>query len=330
MKFLAHLHPSSGLKKTCQRASLYALALLALAMAAMLVFKASERLILAHQVQTIQQTTAQELLGALMANDSAQLSARMASLEKQPGIQTAELVTRDGVSLASFIRPGQSVNPHSAFALASFDEVPGQRFTTIPMRFDGMDVANLHVLLSVWPVYQQVLMWVGLSLMALWVMYVGRQRVGLKIRWETAARRVGHGAPFDLQQALRLALEEAQISIQLEPARDMRNAGVSVMAVSVCWAQANGSLLKLSPADFMEEAFKEDVCLPLGDWLFETACHQAAQLQRAHGPLILAFKFSPRQLQAPNFLAKVRAICEATQFPYEAIWGLKGSDDRLT
>lgn len=318
MKFLTHLHAGSSLRKALKRGAFYLLALLALAIAAMLAFKASERLILAQQDEALE-LVAQELLEALMSNDAAQVSALMASLEKQQGIQMAELVNREGASLASFARPGHIADPHQPFALASLDEASGQVLTTIPISFDGMVVANLHVLLSVWPAYKQVLVWGGLGVLLLGLMFAGFKRLGLNIRWELAERLPAYAEPFDVQQALRLALEQAQISIKFQPVRRMSDGGVFGMEVYVCWPQPDGQLLHLSPADFVEEACKGDLFLPFGAWVFETACQQAAQWQREHGPLILAFNISPSQFEDASFPATVRAICEAVQFPYQLL-----------
>lgn len=318
MKFLTHFYPGSGLRKALKRGAFYVLALVALAMAAMLAFKATERLILAQQEEAME-LVAQELLEALMSNDAAQVSALMASLEKQQGIQMAELVTREGVSLASFARPGHIADPHQPFALASLDEGSGQVLTTIPMSFDGMVVANLHVLLSVWPAYKESMAWVGLGVLVLWAIYAGLKRLGLKVRWEAVEHQAADGEPFDVQQALRHALEQAQISIKFQPVRRMSDGGVFGMEVYVCWPQPDGQLLHLSPADFVEEACKGDLFLPFGAWVFETACQQAAQWQREHGPLILAFNISPSQFEDASFPATVRAICETVQFPYQLL-----------
>ena len=318
MKFLTHVSLPSGLKKTLKRGAFYALALAFLVIAGLITFKAAERFILVHQEEAAE-LVAQELLQALMLNDAAQVATLMASLESQQGIQMAELVTREGVSLASFARPGQLADPHQPFALASLDEVHGQVLTTIPMTFDGMVVANLHVLISVWPAYQKAMAGVGLGVLLLGALYAWLKRLGLKIRWEPPTHRVSDGGGFDVQEALRLALAQAEITLKFQPVRRMSDGGVFGMEVYVCWPQSDGQLLHLSPADFVEEAHKAGMCLPFDAWVFETACAQAAQWQREHGPLILAFNISQSQFEDPRFANAVRQICDMVHFPYQLL-----------
>ena len=144
-------------------------------------------------------------------------------------------------------------------------------------------------------------------------------RSRFKIRREKAGGHAPEAQAFNVQQALRLALEQAHIHLEFEPRSGLSDGGAFGMEVWVCWQQADGRLLQRLPADFVEEASQDGLFLPLADWVLETACQQAAQWQRAYGPLMLALNISKHQLQDPHFFNHVRAICDAAQFPYQSL-----------
>jgi hypothetical protein len=275
-------------------------------------FEASEPLILAHQEQAVARLS-QELLQALLVNDSAQVRTLMDSLAKQPGVATADLVSSQGASLASFAH----ANPHSTseqvFALALLEPVSGTTHTTVPLRFDGMVVAQLHVALRVWPVFQVAMMWLGVGLCVMGAFYAVFKHFRFKLQWDTPKTQLPQAvkppesvqaAPFDLQHALRLALAQAQITVKFQPMHRRHDGAVVGMNVRVCWPQSSGELLHLSAAEFVAQARKEGISLPFGEWVFETAWTQAAQWQRAHGPLILAFDMSEQELAAWNAMGQ--------------------------
>jgi EAL domain-containing protein (putative c-di-GMP-specific phosphodiesterase class I) len=162
-------------------------------------------------------------------------------------------------------------------------------------------------------------------LLLCWGLYAACTQSRFKIRWDTLEPAQAEEQTFNVQQALRLALEEADIRIKFEPRPELHGGGVFGMQVWVCWPQPDGRVLQRSPADFVEEASQDGLFLPLADWVLETACQQAAQWQRAYGPLALALNISKHQLQDPNFSTRVRAICDATQFPYQSLVCLRST-----
>ena len=148
---------------------------------------------------------------------------------------------------------------------------------------------------------------------------VAYARWRFKIRWEKVQAREPEADAFNVHQALRLALAQSGIHLKFEPWSHLNEEGVLGMAVWVCWPQPDGRVLQRSAADFVEEASQDGLFLPLADWVLETACQQAAQWQRAYGPLVLALRITKHQLQDPNFFNQVRSMCDAVQFPYQSL-----------
>jgi hypothetical protein len=90
-----------------------------------------------------------------------------------PGIQTAELISSEGASLASFSRDSHLIDPSiQGFELASASDDPQQLHVMAPLTFDSLIVANLHIAVNLWPIYLRIMMWGGILLMIPSVIYV--------------------------------------------------------------------------------------------------------------------------------------------------------------
>lgn len=276
---------------------------------------------LIQENEALAHSVAQSILPALLVNDTQQVASVMKSLESYPGIQTAELISSGGASLASFARDGYVVDPSvQGFELASASEDPQQLHVMAPLTFDSLIVANLHIAVNLWPIYLRLMMWAGILLMIPSVLYVLVKQLKIKVRFERVADGgSGGGSSFDLNHAMDEALSDAQISLEYQPIQRMSDGGIFGMEVIVCWSHPSGETLHVSPADFVTLAEKSGLVLPFDTWVLETACRQAAQWQRQYGPLILALNLSPSQFKDPTFAKRVRATCEAAQYPHQLL-----------
>lgn len=273
--------------------------------------------------EALAHSVAQSILPALLVNDTKQVTSVMKSLESYPGIQTAELISSDGASLASFARNGQTIDPSvQGFELASVSDDPQQLHVMAPLTFDSLIVANLHIAVNLWPIYLRLMMWAGIFLMIPSVLYVLVKQLKIKIRFERVSNTGtggGSDSSFDLNHAMDEALSDAQISLEYQPIQRMSDGGIFGMEVIVCWCHPSGETLHVSPADFVTLAEKSGLVLPFDTWVLETACRQAAQWQRQYGPLILTLNLSWSQFKDPTFAQRVRSTCEAAQYPHQLL-----------
>ena len=276
---------------------------------------------LIQENEALAHSVAQSILPALLVNDTEQVASVMKSLETYPGIQTAELISSEGASLASFARDGHAIDPSGqGFELASTSEDPQKLHVMAPLTFDSLIVANLHIAVNLWPIYLRIMMWAGILLMIPSVLYLLVKQLKIKVRFERVSDGgTGDGSSFDLNHAMDEALSDAQISLEYQPIQRMSDGGIFGMEVIVCWRHPSGETLHVSPADFVALAEKSGLVLPFDTWVLETACRQAAQWQRQHGPLILALNLSPSQFKDPTFAQRVRATCEVAQFPHQLL-----------
>jgi diguanylate cyclase (GGDEF)-like protein len=111
-----------------------------------------------------------------------------------------------------------------------------------------------------------------------------------------------------VEEDLELALERDELRVYYQPvrrARDLRVVGVEAL---VRWQHPTRGLLL--PGEFIPVAEQTGLVVPLGRWVLETACRQAALWQRGSGdgpPVWVAVNLSPRQLGDPGLVDAVAA-----------------------
>lgn len=302
----------------------------ALLLAVVLVLALGGKLIhnyLVEQNEQLVHSVAQTLLPALLANDQQQVAELLKSLETYPGIERIELISSEGATLASLTRVGDQLDPSTAteFALASADNTTEHLQLAAPITFDSLILANLHIAINLWPAYLRIMSWLGALLIIPSVLYVLIKQMRIKVRFERLAASSGGGGggapsePFNLHQVMKDALDEAQIKVEYQPIRRLKDGGLYGFELVVCWHHPSGQTLYLSPSDFITLAKKWGMFLPVGEWVLQTACQQAAQWQRVHGPLVMCFNISQEQLLDAQFGKKVRDVCAQTDYPSQLI-----------
>lgn len=297
----------------------------ALLMAAVcyLSFKAIEQSII-EENEALVHNMAQSLLPMLLVGDTQRVERLLKTLEKHPGIQTAELISGAGVSLASYVRDGAGIDPsQTQFALASADEALGLNglHVVAPLTFDTQILANLHIAVNVWPAYLHIIQWLVLLLIIPSALCVAVKQMRLKVRFEKSlgVTGAGYGGSFDIQHALQDALQDSDISLEYHPIQRVTDKGIFGAEVVICWKHPSGQTLHVSPADFITLAENSGLFLPFSHWVLETACKQFAAWQHQHGPLVMALNITPSQLKDEHFCYKVRHACELGQFPHQLI-----------
>jgi diguanylate cyclase (GGDEF)-like protein len=100
------------------------------------------------------------------------------------------------------------------------------------------------------------------------------------------------------EKALRRAIEAGEFTLAYQP----------IVAVDEGWVVGAEALLRwdhpergpVPPGDFMPVAEETGLILPLGEWVFDTACRQLDAWRReiTHVPLFMSINISARQLRA--------------------------------
>lgn len=308
--------------KTALRLVFLSVVVLMLAFAA---FKALQQSIVANNEALVTEL-AERVMPALMRDDKAEVAEIMKSFAQYPGVQVAELVGQEGANLATYVRDDmlrlQPAQPE-AFALA-FAASHDALHVMSPVTFDTQVVANLYLVIDVWPAYLRVLRWLGAGVLMPTLLYWVIKRFRIKLRFERRSDKddasgSGRDASVDVQRAMHKALDDAHISVHFQPIVRLNDGGLHGAEVMVRWLHPSGRALFVSPAEFVALAEKNGLCLPFDAWVIQAACEHMALWQRQHGPLVMAMNVSRQQLDDASFGHMIRSVCASAEYPHQLI-----------
>jgi diguanylate cyclase (GGDEF)-like protein/PAS domain S-box-containing protein len=123
---------------------------------------------------------------------------------------------------------------------------------------------------------------------------------------------------FQIENALRYALGQNELSLHYQPLLDMR--GNTVFGVEALLRWDSKILGQLSPAQFIPIAEESGLIIPIGTWVLREACIQVGQWRTQHGQdYTLAVNLSPQQFRQPDLLNVIASILSETGFPPRAL-----------
>ncbi len=118
---------------------------------------------------------------------------------------------------------------------------------------------------------------------------------------------------FNVESALRRALEKNELELFFQPRTTIRHGQISGYEALVRWRSS--TLGAVSPDEFIAVAENIGVINAIGDWVLQTACSKAAQWHAQQLPARISVNLSVRQLQQPALAARVQSILTASHFP---------------
>jgi len=122
---------------------------------------------------------------------------------------------------------------------------------------------------------------------------------------QAALRRV------QLARGMRLALERGDFYVEYQPQVDLESGQVFGGEALVRWRAHWGETIAAS--EFIPIAEETGFISAIGDWVLQTACHEAARWHRqGHHHLTVSVNLSPRQLMRPDFDRQVAELLHAT------------------
>lgn len=119
-----------------------------------------------------------------------------------------------------------------------------------------------------------------------------------------AERRPSRRREIDAQ--LRRALERGEMAIEYEPMVESTTGRVLGLEALLRWNSAE--LGPVPPNEFIPFAEETGLIVPIGRWVFETACADLKRWQAAgHSGLFVSVNLSARQMREPDFIDMVKA-----------------------
>ena len=124
----------------------------------------------------------------------------------------------------------------------------------------------------------------------------------------------------DLERALHQAIASDELSVEYQPIHDIRT-GRTVGAEALArWYRETGPV---SPADFIPVAEDSGMIIPIGAYVLDEACRQAAWW-RVHldsgDEMHVSVNVSPRQLRSGDFVDLVAETLRRHDLPGAALW----------
>lgn len=116
---------------------------------------------------------------------------------------------------------------------------------------------------------------------------------------------------FQLENALRKAIERDEFQLHYQPQVDLRTEKMVGLEALLRW---NPSIGPVSPAEFIPIAEETGLILPIGEWVLEEACRQIREWERSGKPKVkVSVNVSARQFRDAQFNRKVELILTAYQ-----------------
>ncbi len=128
-----------------------------------------------------------------------------------------------------------------------------------------------------------------------------------------AAIRERHELGADLQ----VAVERGQLRVVYQPIVALESGEMAGVEALVRWDHPERGLV--SPGEFIQIAEENGTILPIGRWILNTACREAAAWRLDQQPLFLCVNVSAREIQQVDFVSAVASALADAGLPAERL-----------
>jgi len=116
---------------------------------------------------------------------------------------------------------------------------------------------------------------------------------------------------LEVEDRLRKAMENEEFFLRYQPQVDTDNGRISGMEALIRWNDPQKG--EIYPKDFIFVAEELGLIVPIGEWVFRTACRQLKQWEEDGLPAVtIAINISPRQFMSRRLVATLLAIVRET------------------
>ena len=125
---------------------------------------------------------------------------------------------------------------------------------------------------------------------------------------------------MQLEADLRIAVERQELVLHYQPIIALKTGKIAGFEALVRWFHPINGLV--SPADFIPVAEETGLIVPIGQWIFKTACRQMADWQAnfpSDTPLMISINLSPGEFAQSNLAERIRLILESTKVQKQSV-----------
>jgi len=141
-------------------------------------------------------------------------------------------------------------------------------------------------------------------------MYVAKQRGRANYQWYSRSMMKVAEEKMALEADLRRAIESQQLRLGYQPLICLNTGRLLGLESLLRWSHPERGLI--SPSIFVPMAEEAGLIVRLGEWVLREACRFSRQLAQESGCAIpVSVNVSPRQLAEPDFLRRVREVCDS-------------------
>jgi diguanylate cyclase (GGDEF)-like protein len=124
---------------------------------------------------------------------------------------------------------------------------------------------------------------------------------------------------FTLENELRRGIAEQEFVLYYQPIVRLKSGAIAGFEALVRWQHPSQGFIP--PLKFIPLAEETGLIIPLGEWIFQSACQQASQWQRQFPsqPLVVSINLSARQFDHPDLIWQLAQIIKQTNVDASAL-----------
>lgn len=123
---------------------------------------------------------------------------------------------------------------------------------------------------------------------------------------------------LSMEHALRHALANGELSLAYQPQVSLATGTVIGMEALLRWNHPK--LGCIEPTQFIPLAEETGLIVPIGEWVFQTACHEAMRIREELGlELTISVNLSPRQFQQKDLVEMIERALSSSKLPAQSL-----------
>jgi diguanylate cyclase (GGDEF)-like protein len=126
---------------------------------------------------------------------------------------------------------------------------------------------------------------------------------------------------MQIENDLRRAIQREELELHYQPVIKLRDSSIVALEALLRWNHPDRGMV--GPLAFIPVAEESRLIVPIGRWVIEQACRQAAAWQELHpdsAPISVAVNLSARQIADPDLLSHIEGSVRANRIDPSNLW----------